>query len=105
MGCQKEDNNGNECISLDEAQNFLMLHEKQNKYGHSHLAFIPKWETFIQEKINKQQYPSASVKVEFKENKNIEAYLFFEKTLEGINGKMVFPIKEKSNKKISQQEE
>ena len=30
MGCQKEDNNGNECISLDEAQNFLMLHEKQN---------------------------------------------------------------------------
>ena len=99
MGCQKEDNNGNECISLDEAQNFLMLHEKQNKYGHSHLAFIPKWETFIQEKINKQQYPSASVKVEFKENKNIEAYLFFEKTLEGINGKMVFPIKEKSNKK------
>lgn len=79
-GCQKEDNEGNETVSLSEAQRFFSESERHSGHSHNHLAFVPKWETFLQEGMSEEHHPLASVKIEFREDKSLEASLLFEKT-------------------------
>lgn len=98
-GCQKEDNEGNETVSLSEAQRFFSESERHSGHSHNHLAFVPKWETFLQEGMSEEHHPLASVKIEFREDKSLEASLLFEKTTEGIKGKIVFVPKKKSDQK------
>ncbi len=99
MGCQKEDNEGNETVSLSEAQRFFSESERYSGHSHNHLAFVPKWETFLQEGMSEEHHPLASVKIEFREDKSLEASLLFEKTTEGVKGKIVFVPKKKSDQK------
>lgn len=98
-GCQKEDNEGNETVSLSEAQRFFSESERHSGHSHNHLAFVPKWETFLQEGMSEEHHPLASVKIEFREDKSLEASLLFEKTTEGVKGKIVFVPKKKSDQK------
>ena len=65
-GCQKEDNGGNETVSLSEAQRFFSESERYSGHSHNHLAFVPKWETFLQEGMREEHHPLASVKIEFR---------------------------------------
>ena len=87
--CQKEDTPlQEEGISLQEAQ--LLVNAQSKGQNQFQQPFTVQWETFMQQGLNKEQRPFASVKIVFEKYPELNSIFVITKTEEKLEGKIGF---------------
>lgn len=91
IACQKDDTpvSVNE-VSLQEAKVFVNAQADGNNQFKE--KFIPQWDTFIQQGVNVEQQPYASVRISFNKYPNLNTIFVILRTEKGLEGKIAFKV-------------